>query len=94
MRTHLAIFFADRGDVAVLKTYVIKSSSLMGWLYWRLAAINVENRRNEFNHQYLTCQISAILNADRGDRRIKSPRVSLALGSLSNDDGNDDAAKQ
>ena len=52
----------------------------------------------EFNRQYLTCQISAILNAyrgdrrksqslhrvhlaifaDRGDRRIKSPSVSLA----------------
>ena len=98
MRTHLAIFFADRGDVAVLKTYVIKSSNLMGWLYWRLAAINVENRGNEFNRRYLTCQISAILNADRGDRRksqslhrahlaifadrgdrrIKSPSVSLA----------------
>ena len=98
MRTHLAIFFADRGDVAVLKTYVIKSSNLMGWLYWRLVAINVENRGNEFNRRYLTCQISAILNADRGDRRkpqslhrahlaifadrgdrrIKSPSVSLA----------------
>ena len=44
MRTHLAIFFADRGDVAVLKTHVIKSPNLMGWLYWRFAAINVENR--------------------------------------------------
>ena len=53
----------------------------------------------EFNRRYLTCQISAILYADRGDwrksqslhrehlaifvdrsdRRIKSPRVSLAL---------------
>ena len=39
MRTHLAIFFADCGDVAVLKTYVIKSSNLMGWLYWRLAVM-------------------------------------------------------
>ena len=46
MRTHLAIFFADRGDVAVLKTHVIKSPNLMGWLYWRFAAINVENRGN------------------------------------------------
>ena len=54
----------------------------------------------EFNRQYLTCHISAILYtdrgdrrkwqslhrahlaifADRGDRRIKSPSVSLALG--------------
>ena len=79
MRIRLAIFFADRGDVAVLKTHVIKSSNLMSWLYWRFAAINVENRGNEFNRRYLTCQISAILYADRGDRRIKSPSVSLAL---------------
>ena len=33
MRTHLAIFFADRGEVAVLKSYVIKLPNLMGWLY-------------------------------------------------------------
>ena len=32
----------------------------------------------EFNRRYLTCQIPAILYADRGDRRIKSPSVSLA----------------
>ena len=36
----------------------------------------------EFNHQYLTCQISAILYANHGDRHIKSPSVSLALGWL------------
>ena len=46
MRTHLAIFFADRGDVAVLKTHVIKSPNLMGWLCWRFTAINIENREN------------------------------------------------
>ena len=46
MRTHLAIFFANRGDMAALKTHVIKSPNLMGWLYWRFAAINVENRGN------------------------------------------------
>ena len=33
MRTHLAIFFDDRGDVEVLKTHVIKSPNLMGWLH-------------------------------------------------------------
>ena len=33
----------------------------------------------EFNRRYLTCQISAILYADRGDRRTKLPSVSLAL---------------
>ena len=70
MGTHLAIFFADRGDVAVSKSHVIKSPNQMGWLYWRFAAMTVENRGNErahlesageFNRRYLTCQISAIL---------------------------------
>ena len=46
MRTNMAIFFADRGDVAVLKTDEIKPPNLMGWLYWQFAAINVENRGN------------------------------------------------
>ena len=41
----------------------------MSWLYWRFAAIKIENRGNKFNRRYLTCQISAILYADRGDRR-------------------------
>ena len=45
----MPIFFADRGDVAVLKTHVIKSPNLMGWLYWRFADINVENRGNGHN---------------------------------------------
>ena len=51
--THLAIdadtlgdFFADRGDEAVLKSHVVKSPNLMGWLYWRFAAMTVENRGN------------------------------------------------
>ena len=35
----------------------------------------------KFNRRYLTCQISAILCADRGDRRLKSPGVSSALDS-------------
>ena len=39
-------FFADRGDVAVLKTHVTKSPNLMGWLHWRFTAINIENRGN------------------------------------------------
>ena len=46
MRTHLAIFFADRGDVAVLKIHVIKSPNLMGLLYWRFEVMTVENRGN------------------------------------------------
>ena len=67
--------------MAVLKTHVIKSPNLMGWLYWRFAAINAENRGNEFNRQYLSCQISTILYADRGDRRkSQSPhRAHLAI---------------
>ena len=39
-------FFADRGDVAVLKTRVIKSPNLMGWLYCRFEVMTVENRGN------------------------------------------------
>ena len=59
-------FSADRGDVAVLKTRVIKSPNLMGWLYWRFTAINAENRGN--GHTW-RMRRSAILFADRGDRR-------------------------
>ena len=87
MRTHLAIFFADRGDVAVLKSHAITEIVQPGGL--ALLAIRSNDRRKsqerthlvnavEFNRRYLTCQISAILYADRGDRRIKSPSVSLA----------------
>ena len=101
MRTQLAIFFADRGDVAVLKTRdkIAQPDGLT------LLAIHSKKRRKsrerahltnagEFDRLYLTCQISAILYADRGDRRksqslhrahlaifadrIKSPGVSLA----------------
>ena len=39
--------FADRSDLAVLESHVIKSPNLMGWVYWRFAAINVENRGND-----------------------------------------------
>ena len=76
MWTHLAIFFADRGVVEVLKTRdkIAQPDGLA------LLAIRSNNRRKsrerahlanagEFNRRYLTCQISAILYADRGDRR-------------------------
>ena len=76
MRTHLAIFFVDRGNVAVLKTRdkIAQPDGLA------LLAIRSNKRRKsreranlanagEFNRRYLTCQISAILYADRGDRR-------------------------
>ena len=76
MRTHLAIFFADRGDVAVSKSRdkIAQPDGLT------LLAIRSDERRKsrerahltnagEFNHRYLTFQISAILNTDRGDRR-------------------------
>ena len=88
MRTHLAIFFADRGAVAVLKTRdkIAQPDGLA------LLAIRSTDRRKsrerphlanpgEFNRRYLTCQISAILYADRGDRRkSQSPhRAHLAI---------------
>ena len=38
---------------------------------------------NIINTAYANCQISAILYADRGDRRIKSPGVSPVLARLS-----------
>ena len=106
IRTHLATFFAHRGDVAVLNLCdkIAQPDGLA------LLAIRSNKRRKsrerahlanagEFNRRYLTCQISAILYSDRGDRRksqslhqahlaifadrgdwrIKSPSVSLAL---------------
>ena len=100
-------FFADRGTVAVSKSHCDKIAQPDGLT---LLAIHSDERRKsrecahlsnagEFNHGCLTCQISAILYADRGDRRksqsrhrahlsifadrsdrrIKSPSVSLAL---------------
>ena len=76
MRTHLAIFFADRGDVAVVKSRdkIVQPDGLA------LLAIRSNDRRKsrerahlanagEFKRRYLTCQMSAILYADRGDRR-------------------------
>ena len=83
--------------MTVLKTHVIKSPNLLGWLHWRFAAINVENRGNGhtwrmpanlIDDNYLTCQISAILYADRGDRRIKSPSVPLAFRNNNNNNNN------
>ena len=66
MRTHLAIFFVDRSDVAVLKSPVVKSPNLMGWLYWRFAAMTVENRGN--GH---TWRMPANLIADIGHARYR-----------------------
>ena len=62
MRTYLAIFFADRHDVAVLKTHVIKSPDLMGWLYWRYAAMAIEVIENRGNGH--TWRMPANLIAD------------------------------
>ena len=45
MRTHLAIFFADRSDVAVLKTRD-KIDQPDGLALLVFTAINVENRGN------------------------------------------------
>ena len=69
-----------------------KSCNKIAQLSWFiLLAIRSDKRRKsqerahlanagEFNRRYLTCQKSAILYADHGDRRIKSPSVSPALG--------------
>ena len=109
MRTHLAIFFADRGSrrCGSFEKSCYKIAQPDGLA---LLAIRSNDRRKsreranlanvgEFNRRYLTCQISAIfyadrgdrqksqslhrahlaICADRGDRRIKSPSVSLAL---------------
>ena len=54
-----AIFFANRSDVAVLKSHMITSPNPMGWLYWRFAAMTVGNRGN--GHTWL---MPAILIAD------------------------------
>ena len=84
-RTKLQAIFATCGDVAVLKARdkIAQPDGLA------LLAIRSNKRRKsrgrahlanagEFNCRYLTCQILAILYADRCDRRIKSPCVSLA----------------
>ena len=65
MRTHLAIFFVDRGDVPVLKTRD-KIAQPDG-----LALLAIRGNGH-------TWPMPAILYADRRDRRIKSPSVSLA----------------
>ena len=110
MRKRLAIFFADRDDVAVLKTHLISDKIAQPDGLALLASRSNKRRKSrerahlanagEFNRRYLTCEISpsAILYADhgdrrkskslqrahqaifadRGDRRIKSPSVSLA----------------
>ena len=84
MRTHLAIFFAYRGDVAVLKS----RDEIAQPDGRSLQAIRSKDRRKsrERAHlanagEYLTYQISAILYDFiilYGDRRIKSPSVSPA----------------
>ena len=57
--------------------HAIKPPNLIDLLNWQFAAMSVENRGNGhtwrmpagFNRRYPTSQISAILYADRGDRR-------------------------
>ena len=99
MRTHLAIFFAGRDDVArqpcsrapsIEERFEKLCDKIAQPDLLALLAIRSDERRKsrerahlenagEFNRRYLTCQISAILYPDRGDRRIKSPGVSPAL---------------
>ena len=90
----LGDFFADRGDLALQFHFQTTTWSLCGkiarpdWL--TLVAIRSDERKKsrerahmanagEFNRRYLIFQISAILYANRGDRRIKLPGVSPAL---------------
>ena len=89
MRTHLAIFFADTRRCGSFENSCDKIAQPDGLA---LLAIRNNDRRKsrerarlendgEFNHRYLTCQISAILYADRGDRRKSQSlhRAHLAL---------------
>ena len=101
MRTHWAIFYADRDDLALqfhsrlrpghfprsFRHFEVEKScdkiAIPDWL--TLVAIRSDERKisrerahlanaGEFNRGYLTCQISAILYADRGDRRKSQSR--------------------
>ena len=75
--THLAIFFADRGDAAVSKSDCDKITQPDGLTSLAIRSDDRGKSRErahlvnagEFNRRYLTCQISAIFYADRGDRR-------------------------
>ena len=68
MRKHLAIFFADRDDVAVLKTHLISDKIAQPDGLALLASRSNKRRKSrerahlanagEFNRRYLTCQIS------------------------------------
>ena len=89
MRTHLAIFFAGRDDVArqpcsrapsIEERFEKSCDKIAQPDLLTLLAIRSDERRKsrerahlenagEFNRRYLTCQISAILYPDRGDRR-------------------------
>ena len=76
-----------RGTVAVSKSHCDKIAQPDGLT---LLAIRSDERRKsrecahlsnagKFNHRYLTCQISAILYADRGDRRKSQSRYRAHL---------------
>ena len=89
MWTHLAIFSRQCGSSENSCDKIAQPDGLA------LLAIRSNKRRKsrerahlanvgEFNRRYLTCQISAILYADLGDRRIRSPSVSLAFRNSNN----------
>ena len=89
MRTHLAIFFRRSRRCSSFENSCDKIARPNGLA---LLAIHSNKRRKsreradlandgEFNRRYLTCQLSAILYADRGDRRKSQPlhRAHLAI---------------
>ena len=81
MRTHLAIFFADRDDVAVLKTHLISDKIAQPDGLALLASRSNKRRKSrerahlanagEFNRRYLTCQISVGDSIRRSRRSAK-----------------------
>ena len=106
MQTHLANFFRRSQRCGSFENSCDKIAQPDGLVFLAIRSNDSRKSRErahlanagEFNRRYLTCQISAILYADRGDRRksqslhrahlaifadrrdrrIKSPSVSLA----------------
>ena len=65
--THLAILYADRRDRRIKPAIHLPIADNL------IAAINADTPGDSFFFFF-----SPILKADRGDRRLKSPSVSLA----------------
>ena len=80
MQTHIALFFADHGDVAVLKSCdkIAQSDGLASLAICSNDHKKLQERAHlvnaaEFNRRYVTCQILAFFYPDRGDwRKLQS----------------------